>query len=263
MKLDEYAYRKYADDILQKKPHEIDFEKTVVNLEKLFDDADSLNRQQYECLRINYVPLTAIYVPYRDYANMIKRMDENARLKELDYTALKTLQFVARLRDSSLLEVRLTMLRRLDRHTADAPLTIEDLVGECENFTALTRDNTDMEESHGVHVVQKKMRIASIVEDRTTEAHACFSPPTLGRRCDRNREDDPTVTREASARTLSPSPLRTLESTSMSMSEVKGMSDARYRYHVGITSNVEETRISTFGTLYHVSQDGRWITDED
>ncbi|KAK6738459.1 hypothetical protein RB195_020516 [Necator americanus] len=83
-------------------------------------------------------------------------MDKGGQLKELHYTALKTLQFVAGLQDPSLRDVRLRMLRRLDTHTEDAPLTIEDLVAECENFTALKMDNTDMEGSHDVHVVQKK-----------------------------------------------------------------------------------------------------------
>ncbi|KAK6763956.1 hypothetical protein RB195_024333 [Necator americanus] len=117
MKLDEDAYRKYADDILPKQPHEIDFETTVANLEKLFASKKTLIRRRYECLRINYPPLTASCVPFRDYANMIKRMDEDARLKKLDYTALKTLQFVAGLQNPSLREVRLRMLRRLDTHT--------------------------------------------------------------------------------------------------------------------------------------------------
>ncbi|KAK6743719.1 hypothetical protein RB195_010799 [Necator americanus] len=198
MKLDEDAYRNDADDILPKQPHEIDFETTVANLEKLFASKKTLIRRRYECLRISCPPLTASCVPFRDYANMIKRMDEDARLKELDYTALKTLQFVAGLQDPSLREVRLRILRRLDTHTEDAPLTIEDLVADCENFTALKMDNTDMEGSH--------------------EAHVHFSPPALGRRCDKNQEDDPTVAEKASVRTLSPSPLRTLEPTSMSIS---------------------------------------------
>ncbi|KAK6761757.1 hypothetical protein RB195_022729 [Necator americanus] len=42
-------------------------------------------------------------------------MDEDARLKELDYIALKTLQFVTGLQDPSLREVRLRMLSRLVR----------------------------------------------------------------------------------------------------------------------------------------------------
>ncbi|PIO54458.1 hypothetical protein TELCIR_24179, partial [Teladorsagia circumcincta] len=95
-------------------------------------------------------------VPFRDYANTIKRMDEEASLKEMDYTALKTLQFVAGLQDPSLREVRLRMLRRLDTQAEDASLTIEDLVADCENFTALKMDNANMESSHDVHAVQKK-----------------------------------------------------------------------------------------------------------
>ncbi|KAL6731116.1 hypothetical protein Aduo_002021 [Ancylostoma duodenale] len=64
-------------------------------------------------------------------------MDEDAQLKELDYTALKTLLFVAGLQQ-------------------DSALSIEDLVTECENFTALKMDNIDMEGSHEIHAVQKK-----------------------------------------------------------------------------------------------------------
>ncbi|KAK6758130.1 hypothetical protein RB195_015757 [Necator americanus] len=99
MKLDEDAYRKYADDILSTQPHEIDFETTVANLEKLPASKKTLIRRRYECLRINCPPLTASYVPFRDCANMIEWMDEDARLKELHHTALKTLQFAVGLRD--------------------------------------------------------------------------------------------------------------------------------------------------------------------
>ncbi|KAK6761333.1 hypothetical protein RB195_022408 [Necator americanus] len=154
--LNEDAYHKYADDMLPKQPHEIDLETTVANLEMLFASKKTLIRRRYECLRINCPPMTASYVSFRDYTNMVKRVDEDARLKELDYTAVKTLQFVAGIQDPSLREVRLRMIRRLDTHTEDAPLTIENLVAKCENFTALKMDNTDMEGSHDVHVVQKK-----------------------------------------------------------------------------------------------------------
>ncbi|RCN46304.1 hypothetical protein ANCCAN_07694 [Ancylostoma caninum] len=65
-------------------------------------------------------------------------------MKELDYTALKTVQFVAAFK-----------IHRSEKHT-DSALTIEDLVAECENFTALKMDNTDMEGSHEIHAVQKK-----------------------------------------------------------------------------------------------------------
>ncbi|EYB87968.1 hypothetical protein Y032_0254g296 [Ancylostoma ceylanicum] len=83
-------------------------------------------------------------------------MDEDAQLNELDHSALETPQFVASLQDPSLRKVRLRMLRRLDAHGEDTPLTIEDFVAECENFTALRRDNTDMEGCHDIHAVQKK-----------------------------------------------------------------------------------------------------------
>ncbi|KAK6014818.1 hypothetical protein OSTOST_19790 [Ostertagia ostertagi] len=123
---------------------------------RLLVQKKTLIRRRYECLRITCPALTSDYVPFRDYANTIKRMDEEASLKEMDYTALKTLQFVAGLQDPSLREVRLRMLRRLDTQAEDAPLTIEDLVAECENFTALKMDNANMGTSHDVHAVQKK-----------------------------------------------------------------------------------------------------------
>nr|CDJ91782.1 gag-pol polyprotein [Haemonchus contortus] len=83
-------------------------------------------------------------------------MDEDAALKEMDYTSMKTLQFVAGLQDPSLREIRLRMLRRLDTQAENAPLAIEDLVAVCENITALKVDNANMEGSHDVHAVQKK-----------------------------------------------------------------------------------------------------------
>ncbi|XGW34979.1 hypothetical protein V3C99_018765, partial [Haemonchus contortus] len=158
LKLDDAAYRKYADDILPSQPHEIDFNTTVRNLQKLFTSKKTLIRRRYECLRITCPPLTQDNVPFRDYANTIKRMDEEAALKEMDYTSMKTLQFVAGLQDPSLREIRLRMLRRLDTQAEDAPLTIEDLVAECENITALKVDNANMEASHDVHAVQKKVK---------------------------------------------------------------------------------------------------------
>ncbi|EYC07855.1 hypothetical protein Y032_0068g173 [Ancylostoma ceylanicum] len=157
MKLDEDAYRKYADDVLPMQPHEIDFETTVANLlQKPYVSKKTLTRRRYECLRVSCPPLTDSYVPFRDYANTIKRLDEDAQLKELDCTALKTLQFIAGLQDPSRREVRLRMLRRLDNHGENTPLTVEDPVAECENFTAPRMDNTGMEGCHDIHAVQKK-----------------------------------------------------------------------------------------------------------
>ncbi|XGW01121.1 hypothetical protein V3C99_013801 [Haemonchus contortus] len=84
-------------------------------------------------------------------------MDEDATLKEMDCTSMKTLHFVAGLQDPSLREIGLRMLRRLYTRAEDAaPLTIEDLVAECESITALKVDNANMEASHDVHAVQKK-----------------------------------------------------------------------------------------------------------
>ncbi|KHJ93026.1 hypothetical protein OESDEN_07067 [Oesophagostomum dentatum] len=57
MKLDEEAYRKYADDVLPLQPHEIEFETTVANLQKLFASKKTLIRRRYECLRIVCPPL--------------------------------------------------------------------------------------------------------------------------------------------------------------------------------------------------------------
>ncbi|KAK6035553.1 hypothetical protein COOONC_26943 [Cooperia oncophora] len=156
LKLEDSAYRRYADDILPLQPHEIDLDSTVAKLQKLFASKKTLIRRRYECLKITCPALTPDNIPFREYANMIKRMDEEACLKEMDYTALKTLQFVAGLQDPSLQEVRLRMLRRLDTQAEDAPLTIEDLVADCENFTALKMDNANMGTSHDIHAVQKK-----------------------------------------------------------------------------------------------------------
>ncbi|KHJ98404.1 hypothetical protein OESDEN_01612 [Oesophagostomum dentatum] len=149
MKLDEDAYRKCADDVLPLQPHEVDFETTIKNLQKLFASKKTLIRRRYECLRTICPPLTSSYMPFRDHASTIKRMDEDARIKELDYTGLETLQSIAPRSPSQ-------MLHRLHTHTDEMPLTIEDLVAECENITALKMDSTGMEESQYIHAVQKR-----------------------------------------------------------------------------------------------------------
>uniref|UniRef100_A0A1I7WNR7 Uncharacterized protein n=1 Tax=Heterorhabditis bacteriophora TaxID=37862 RepID=A0A1I7WNR7_HETBA len=101
-------------------------------------------RRRFECLKIVCLPASETYMPYRDFANSVKRMIENAELKELDYERLKTLLFIAELQDSTLSEVRLRMLAKLDSYAGSTPLTIDSLVLECENFLTLNIDNRDM-----------------------------------------------------------------------------------------------------------------------
>ncbi|VDM73641.1 unnamed protein product [Strongylus vulgaris] len=76
-------------------------------------------------------------------------------MRELDYTAMKTLQFVAGLQNPTLLEVRLRMIHR-DSQADYTSLTIEDLVNERENFAALQADSTEMEGTHDIHAVKRK-----------------------------------------------------------------------------------------------------------
>ncbi|KAK6034810.1 hypothetical protein COOONC_27690 [Cooperia oncophora] len=109
LKPEDSAYRRYADDILPLQPHEIDFDFTAAKLQKLFAS---------EKTYITCPALTPDNIPFREYADMIKRMDEEACLKNGLHGAE---DFAVR--------------RKLDTQAEDAPLTIEDLVAECENFT--------------------------------------------------------------------------------------------------------------------------------
>ncbi|VDM82897.1 unnamed protein product [Strongylus vulgaris] len=81
MKPDEDAYWKYADGVLPMQAHEVDFDTAVANLQKLFALKKTLIRRRYECLRVTCPPLTPTYMPFRDYANTTKQIDEDA----LDY----------------------------------------------------------------------------------------------------------------------------------------------------------------------------------
>ena len=81
IKLGEEAYRKYADEVLPAKPHDLNFSTTIENLQKMFASKKTLIRRRFECLRVTCPPLTPTCVPFREYANTIKRMDEDARLK--------------------------------------------------------------------------------------------------------------------------------------------------------------------------------------
>ncbi|KAK6032868.1 tRNA ligase class I, partial [Ostertagia ostertagi] len=189
-------YRKYADDVLPLQPHEIDFATTVRKLQKLFASKKTLIRRRYECLRISCPALTSDY-------------------------------FVAGLQDPSLREVRLRMLRRLDTQAEDAALTIEDLVAECENFTALKMDNANMGTSHDVHAVQKK-KVKCFKCGGPHYRNVCpllANQPKMSDQIQRNQEGSIIVVRGTSAKTLQLLPQRMQGHTSI--------------------------------------QDGRWITDEN
>ncbi|VDM77434.1 unnamed protein product, partial [Strongylus vulgaris] len=131
--------------------------------------------------------------------------------------AMKTLQFVAGLQDPTLREVCLRIILRLYSHADDTPMKIEDLVNECENFTALKMDNTDMEGTHDVHAVWKK-KIKCFSCGGPHFKKNAHSPPPLVRRSDAEQDPSPMVA-EDSAKTLSrlTPRIQGLTSTSLSM----------------------------------------------
>ncbi|KHJ87675.1 hypothetical protein OESDEN_12545 [Oesophagostomum dentatum] len=105
------------------------------------------------------------------------------------------------------------------------PLTIENLVAECENITALKMDSTGMEECQDIHAVQKRKIKCYNYGGPHYRSICRFYPPRLVRRCGRSpNENDPTAARETIVKRLPDSPQRTLP--------------ARHRrgYHVDITS---------------------------
>ena len=76
--LDEGAYRKYAVDVLPLQPHEINFETTAIDLQKLIALKKTLIQRRYERFMSTCSPLTSSHVTFREDANTIKRMDKDA-----------------------------------------------------------------------------------------------------------------------------------------------------------------------------------------
>ncbi|VDM65094.1 unnamed protein product [Strongylus vulgaris] len=178
---EEFAYW-FDRWVLPMQLHELDFDTTFANLQKLFSSKKTLKMRRYECLKVTCPPLT-----------QRTRCFGRSRLYGDEDVAIAGLQ------DPTLREFCLRMIRRLDSHAEDTPLTIEDLVNELKNFTTLKMDKTDMEGIHNIHAVWKKSEMLQL--RRSTFQKQMPSPPPLVRRGDAEQRLSPIA--EDSAETLS------------------------------------------------------------
>ncbi|EYC12236.1 hypothetical protein Y032_0048g1681 [Ancylostoma ceylanicum] len=82
----------------------------------------------------------ALYVPYRDFGNAIKKKFD-APMKEVESDSLKRLVFIAGLTDPSHSEMRLRLLNRLNRIVKAEPSSaLDDFINECGIFVTLRYD---------------------------------------------------------------------------------------------------------------------------
>ncbi|VDP24137.1 unnamed protein product [Heligmosomoides polygyrus] len=97
------------------------------------------------------------HVPYRNFSNKIKEKFEDASTKDIHGGSLKCLVFLPGLTDSSLSDIRLRLLNRLNCLKEDDPSpSLDEFVSDCETFVVLRSDNRPME-SKQVNATYHKM----------------------------------------------------------------------------------------------------------
>ncbi|WKY12958.1 hypothetical protein Q1695_004069 [Nippostrongylus brasiliensis] len=145
-KLDNSAYKTYAEHVLPLNPRDIDLSTTIQNLTLLFGPKRTLIRRRFEFLQSTCAPLSSTNVPYRDFGNTIKKKFEDAAMNDVDGESLKCLVFVAGLADPSHSEMRLRLLNHFNRmKEGDPSPALDDFINECETFVTLRSDNSTME----------------------------------------------------------------------------------------------------------------------
>ncbi|VDP27410.1 unnamed protein product [Heligmosomoides polygyrus] len=85
-KLDNAAYKTYAEHVLPLKPADIDLPTTIQNLVQLFGPKRTLIRRRFEFLQSTCPPLTCSNLPYREFGNTIKKfiVSDNSRMEQKD-----------------------------------------------------------------------------------------------------------------------------------------------------------------------------------
>ncbi|VDO84659.1 unnamed protein product [Heligmosomoides polygyrus] len=142
-KLDNAAYKTYAEHVLPLKPTDIDLPTTIQNLVQLFGPKRTLIHRRFELLLSTCPPLTFCNVPFREFGNTIKKKFEDATMKDVDADSLKCLFFVAGLTDPSYSKMRLRLFNHFNRIKEGEPYPIlDDFINECETFITLRSDNS-------------------------------------------------------------------------------------------------------------------------
>ncbi|XP_018406504.1 PREDICTED: uncharacterized protein K02A2.6-like [Cyphomyrmex costatus] len=92
------------------------------------------------------------------YAGIVNRNCEDFQFTELGPEQFKCLVFISGLQATKDFEIRARLLRKLETHSTDNPVTLHDLVNECQRIVSLKMDTALVEKpaQSNVHKVERK-----------------------------------------------------------------------------------------------------------
>ncbi|XP_041765218.1 uncharacterized protein K02A2.6-like isoform X1 [Anopheles merus] len=140
-KLDTSSHTRYANYILPKLPKDINFTDTIATLGKIFGEQTSIFNKRYQCLQLIKSDAEDIIT----YGGKVNRACEDFDFKNMKIDQFKCLVLICGLKGHSYADVRARLLSRIENESADAPITLQNLIDEYQRLVNLKTDTSIIE----------------------------------------------------------------------------------------------------------------------
>ncbi|XP_058449298.1 uncharacterized protein K02A2.6-like [Malaya genurostris] len=155
-KLDTPSHTRYTNYILPKLPKDINFTDTVEIIKKIFGSQTSVFNKRYQCLQLMKSEVEDII----SYGGKVNRACKDFDFKNMKIDQFKCLVFVCGLKAHCYTDIRARLLSRIKSETAEAPVTLQNLIDDYQWLDNLKADTSMIERQScskpTVHAVQEK-----------------------------------------------------------------------------------------------------------
>ncbi|KMQ83704.1 gag-pol polyprotein [Lasius niger] len=138
-KLDQKSHTKYVNYILPKTTKDFNFKTTVDKLKQILSFQTTVF--SYNCLTTRKHDND----DFITYAGIVNRNCKDFKFTELGPEQFRCLIFISGLQATKDFEIRARLLRKLETHSAENPVTLHDLVNECQRVMTLKMDTALVE----------------------------------------------------------------------------------------------------------------------
>ena len=135
-KLDTTSHARYVNYILPKLPKDVNFAGTLKILSQMFGTHTSICNKRYQCLQLVKSETEDIIT----YGAKVNRACENFDLKDMSIDQFKCLVFVSGLKGHAYADIRARLISQLDGETAEAHVTLHNLIREYQRLVNLNAD---------------------------------------------------------------------------------------------------------------------------
>ncbi|XP_058456755.1 uncharacterized protein K02A2.6-like [Malaya genurostris] len=157
-KLDTPSHTRYTNYILPKLPKDINFTDTVEINKKIFGSQTSVFNKRYQCLQLMKSEVEDII----SYGGKVNRACEDFDFKNMKIDQFKCLVFVCGLKAHCYTDIRARLLSRIESETAEAPVTLQNLIDDYQRLDNLKADTSMIERQSAVFKIGKKNHLANL-----------------------------------------------------------------------------------------------------